>query len=384
MKSAAGACWLSVVLLASSARIGGAAEAKAPPVRDDTQLEAFLAESAKIQIDLPALGYAWNDQDLHGDAEQGSLAVENNKVVYYFLHWGPIEVPKITEAYVRQRIPKIWPSEGLEVRKVEPRTVAGHPAYYAEVLPKRGFYRAHFLVWNCEQSGRQFIADMNYNVSVKTPRKELQAELDATEKTLACHPGAPTTTLENHAIHYDNPRYRIRFDHPAHWFVFDNPYGVPHPAYEGLRNHQVGSILAWLQDMEVRMRFEWQEGPESAKEAREAMGINIDLYRLAVRKATELGGIDDFSSEEHETLRVGEISVLKVGGTAIRAKPKSKGLDQSPKARTMMLVAKSPKDGRELVISLQIDFHREDGLFVPPDRSILDNWAVTLSKNLRF
>ena len=129
-------------------------------MRTDRELEAALSEAAGIRLDLPALGYAWKDADLSGDKEQGALRVEHNRVIYYFVHWGPIESPEITEAYVRQRIPKIWPGEGLEVRKVEPATVAGHPALYAEAMPKRTFYRAFFLIWNCPQTGRQFIADM--------------------------------------------------------------------------------------------------------------------------------------------------------------------------------------------------------------------------------
>lgn len=354
------------------------------PVRDDTELEAFLSKATGIGIDLPALGYAWNEKDLIGDATKGALAVDHKKVIYYFIHWGPIEVHTITEAYVRQRIPKIWPGEGLEVKRVKPTEVAGHPAFYAQVIPKRAFYRAFFLIWNCEESGRQFIADMNYNVSAQTPKAELQAELDATEKTLACHEEAATSSLPTHPVRYDNPRYKIRFDHPVRWFVFDNPYGVPHPAYQGMRNHEVGSILAWLQDMEVKLRFDWEPKQDSDEEPQESMGVPLNIYNMALNKAVELEGIDDFCAEEYETLRIGSIPVLKITGTAIRSKPESKGLDRSPRVRLMVLVAESPKDSRLLFITTQIEYYLKNGVYYPPDRSILDRWAADLAKGLEF
>ncbi len=373
-----------LLLLPLMVLAGPAHGQQAPPVRGSAELESLLAEAAQVRLDLPELGYAWQDDALEGDAKQGGLAVNHNKVIYYFIHWGPIEVPEITEAYVRERIPKIWPSEDLDVQKVEAASVAGHPAIYAEVMPKRTFYRAFFIIWNCPQTGRQFIADMNYNVTVKTPRGELEAELATTRSTLACHPDAPISKLPGHTVHYDNPRYGLSFEHPAHWFVFDSPYGVPHPAYQGIRDHSVGSILAWLQDMEVSLRFEWQAKPETTESAKESMVGRVDLYRFAVKKATELEGFDDFAPEEYEMLRVGPIPALKVTGTAIRSKPDKKGLDLSPRARLMILVAESPEDGRLLCISAQVDYHRKDGLFYPPDRLILDTWAVDLARAMDF
>lgn len=360
-------------------------EAQQPaPIRTGAELEQLLQERADIALTVPELGYSWRDEDVAGDPESGSVAVTHSKVIYYFVHWGPIEVDGIDEDYARQRIPKLWPGEGLAVQKVAPATVAGHPAVYAEAMPRRAFYRAFFLIWNCPETGRQFIADMNYNVAVGTPRAELDAELETTRHTLACHPGAPVAHLPGHPIRYDNPRYGLSFEHPANWFVFDNPYGVPHPAYRGLRDASVGSVLAWMQDMEVKLGFEWSRLPTPDGDSKEAMGVQVDLLRLAVKKAREVEGVTDFVLDEYETLRFGPTPVLKITGIAQLDEEHAKKADSIPSVRLMMLVAQDRTSNRRLVVSVAVGYHRKDGLLLPPDRSILDRWAVALTEGLRL
>jgi len=374
----------AVVGVVCIAAFQASAQRTRPPVRSATELATLVEERANVAVELPDVGYSWADEDLTGDTDSGSLAATHSKVIYYFVHWGPIEIDTVDEDYVRQRIPKLWPNEGLEVGKVEAATVAGHPAIYAEAVPKRQFYRAFFLIWNCPETGRQFIADMNYNVAVKTPRSELEAELETTRKTLACHPGAPVTHLESHPIRFDCPAYGFSFDHPVHWFVFDNPYGVPHPSYAGFRDRSVGSVLAWMQDMEVTLRFDWSPIHEKESEAGESMGVQLDLYEAAVERALASDRVLDFQAEEYEALRLGSTPMLKVVGTAEMQRPDIRGSDFIPRKRLMMLVATDAEKSRLLVITVGVDFHLENGILLPPHRSILDRWAVEISRELAF
>ncbi|MCP4898313.1 MAG: hypothetical protein GY906_15170 [bacterium] len=357
---------------------------QAQALRSGEDLEQLIEEKAGFALELPELSFSWADEGFIGDRESGSLASTHSKVIYYFVHWGPTEVEEIDEAYVRQRIPKVWPGEGLEVQKVKAATVAGHPALFAEVMPRRQFYRAFFLIWNCPETGRQFIADMNYNVAVKTPRAELEAEFETTRKTLSCHPGTPVSHLPTHPVRYDNPRYGLSFEHPPHWHVYDNPYGVPHPAYAGLRNHTVGSVLAWMQDMEVSLQFAWSPIPDQEQPSGEAMGIQLDLYKMAVGSALALDGVEDFVADEYETLSLGATPVLKVTGTAELTKPEAKGQDFVPKSRLMMLIASDAEKKRVVTISVGIDYYRNGGEIHPPDRSIFDRWAVEIAKGLEL
>lgn len=350
----------------------------------DTGIESLLLKESGVKVDLPEVGYSWTSEAVAGDAASGSLEASSRKVIYYFVHWGPVETEEINEAYARQRIPELWPSEGLEVTKVETSVVAGHPAVYAEAVPARQFYRAFFLIWNCPETGRQFIADMNYNVAVGTPRSELDAEIETTRKTLACHPGAPVEALPGHIVRYDNPRYGLSLSHPAHWYVFDSPYGVAHPAYRGIRDRTIGSILGWLQDMEVSIRFQWQPIAEPAGESGTAMDVNVDLYAKAVETALASDEVADFVADSYEMLRFGATPVLKVVGTATKTPPEERGLDRSPKERLMVLAAVDKESGRLFFTTIRIDYHLKDGLYDPPDRAILDRWAASIVQGLEL
>ncbi|MBU8934658.1 MAG: hypothetical protein KOO62_11730 [candidate division Zixibacteria bacterium] len=358
--------------------------AQPPEVRTDTDLESLLANRANLTINLPDLGYTWSDSNFTGSADTGTLLVNTTKVIYYFLHWGPIEVPEITEDYVRERIPKIWPGEGLKVLSVNDTIVAGHPAYFAEVMPQRDFYRAFFLIWNCPESGRQFITDMNYNVRYHTPRAELEAEFATTYHTLACHPGAKTKELPDHVVRFDSRRFGIRFDHPLHWFVFENPYGVPHPEYRGMRNKDIGSLLAHLQDMTTDIFFKWVTLPEKSADDTQTMGSAIEHYRVAIKCASTMDLVESFKYDDVETVIINGRKVFKLFGDVVRKAPAQPDPDFVSHARTMVVLMDDQQNKRRLHVVILIDEYEVDGIPRKPVRDIFDRWAVTLAEGVSF
>lgn len=358
--------------------------AQPPEVRTDADLESILADRANLSIDLPDLGYTWSDSSFTGSADAGTFSVSSTKVIYYFLHWGPIEVPEVTEDYVRERIPKIWPGEGLQVLSVSDTTVAGHPAYFAEVMPQREFYRAFFLIWNCPESGRQFIADMNYNVRFRTPRAELEAEFATTHHTLACHPGAETKELPDHVMRFESRRFGICFDHPLHWFVFENPYGVPHPKYRGMRNKEIGSLLAHLQDMTTDIFFKWETLPEEPADDTQTMGGAIEHYRAAIKCADAMDQVESFKYGDVETVTIDGRKVFKLFGDVVRKVPAKPGPDFVPRARAMVVLMDDQQNKRRLQVVILIDEYEVDGIPRKPVRDIFDRWAVALAEGSAF
>lgn len=367
-------------LSVSCAWLGTAALGAAPSlaqeerVRGHRELEALLWEHAGIAATMPDLGYSWNEEDIAGTRSRGSIWVTHTKMIYYFVHWGPMEAESITEDYVRRRIPEIWPSEGLRVMATRPMTVAGHPAIYAEAIPRREFYRAHFLIWNCPESGRQFIADMNYNVRYLTPRSALQAQIDATTNTLSCHDGAPTTTLPDHVARYDSPRFRLAFAHPLRWHVFESPYRVPHPAYQGVRDETIGSVLAWLKDREVHIGFAWQPTPSVQPGDTSAMVGDISKFRAALDLMETVEGLASFTPQASETLTIHGRAVLKVLGKVTGPHPDTRPSASIPEGRATVLVL-DISDARQLLVIVRIDNYTLDGVSLPPDRDIFDRLA---------
>ena len=69
-------------------------------VYTDADMEQLLKDKAAISIDLPALGYTMREADIMGSLETGSMKVSATKIIYYLIHWGPVEVDKITPEVV--------------------------------------------------------------------------------------------------------------------------------------------------------------------------------------------------------------------------------------------------------------------------------------------
>ncbi len=305
---------------------------------------------------------------------------------YFFIHWGPIQVDEITDSYVRERIPQVWPSEGLEVISTRPATVAGHPAVYAEVRPARGFYSAHFLIWNCPETGRQFIADMNYNTDLRTPRAELEDQIRAVTETLACHKGAPVRSLESHPILYESPRFDLAFSHPADWFVVESPYAVPHPDYRGIRDRHVGSVLARPKDRPTALTFRWEPTGQRQEGEREGMVGSVRLYRRAVDVAGEMDGVGAFYPQASESLTASGRKVMKLLGRVVKDRPvgeaASGGEEAAEKARMMILVVEEVQEGKDLFVAVSIDDYLTDGAFHQVERDVFDRWAAALLDGL--
>lgn len=363
--------------------LGVTVSAQRQPTKTDIDLEKTLKDKAGITVDLPEMGYLWREEDFQGTLEEGSASVIQQKIIYFFIHWGPIETEEITPEYVRERIPKLWPSEGLVVKEVKPATVAGHPALFATAVPQRQFYSPNFLVWNCPESGRQFIADMNFNIRYKTPKSYLHAQIDAVTKTLSCHPGAPTSPVPSHVKHYDSQRFGFSFRHPINWYVFENPFGVPHPAYKGIRDRSVGSVIAWLKDRAVALKFFWMPMPEAGKETA-VMGGSLENLRAAENLIKGMSDVESFATDAYETINIGSGQLLKIVGLATRKKPEKPTSGFYPKARSMVLLIDNAITQRRLFVAIFINFYSVYGVDLPPDRDIFDRWAYEISKNLEF
>jgi hypothetical protein len=346
-------------------------------------LDSLLLEKARIAIRMPDLGYSWNEEDISGTPDSGSIWVLHQKMIYYFVHWGPIEVAEITPEYAAHRIPTLWPSESLSVQRTKPMTVAGHPAVYAEALPGKPFYRAQFLIWNCSESKRQFIADMNYNVSYRTPISELQTQIDATTKTLACHDGAPIAQVPGHVSRYDQPRFGLSFSHPLRWYVFESPYAVSHPAYQGLRDSTIGSVLAWLKDRRVRIGFIWTPLPQPTAEDTTLMAGSVQKARAVMALTSELEKQASFVPWASEEVTIGKRQVLKVLCSATRKPQGDPPREQVLEGQAAFLLIDRPEQRQRLFVIVWIDNSTIGGLSLPPERYLFDRWAVDIVSGLK-
>jgi hypothetical protein len=53
---------------------------------------------------------------------------------------------------------------------------------------------------------------------------------------------------------------------PEQWFMFDSPFYVPFPEYEGIRDQKMGSLLALPSDQNISVTLKWY--PQEEKKER--------------------------------------------------------------------------------------------------------------------
>jgi hypothetical protein len=164
--------------------------------------------------------------------------------------------------------------------------VAGHDAAWVEAYGTKRLFYTRFIAWNCPQSGREFIADTNYNLAYKTPAEDFELERKSAF-TVCCHEGAVSKPDEALTSRYASPKYALSFDYPEAWFVDDSPFYVPFPEYEGLRDRRMGSLLGLPSDENLNVVLKWQ--PMEAGEESVFMGISQKaMERLRAEVESEL------------------------------------------------------------------------------------------------
>jgi hypothetical protein len=70
------------------------------------ELESLLLGTAGVGLTLPDLSYYWHEGDIRETADEGSIWVVHRRMIYYFIHWGPIEVDSITPEYAAEAHPQ--------------------------------------------------------------------------------------------------------------------------------------------------------------------------------------------------------------------------------------------------------------------------------------
>lgn len=225
-------------------------QSKKPQKVED--LVALIKEKSGLEIQLEDLGWEWKEEDIKGTKEKGEITFSDTKWLMYLIHWGPIQVPEITVDYVKERMLKMWGVKFEFTGKEGKTKIAGHDAVWVEAFGTNKSFYTRFIVWNCPESGREFIADTNYNLRRKTPKEDFETEMRSA-KTIQCHEGAVVESFSDLTKKFESEKYGFTFYYPEYWFVFDSPFYVPFPQYEGVRGRKLGSLLALCSDQNIQI-----------------------------------------------------------------------------------------------------------------------------------
>ncbi len=343
---------------------------------------SLIRETSGLKIHLSDSGWQWKEEDIKGTKEQGEITFSDTKWLMYLIHWGPIQVPEITIDYVKDRMLKMW-GVPFEFSGKEGKTkISGHDAVWAEAYgTKRSFY-TRFIIWNCPESGREFIADTNYNLQVKTPEEDFETEMRSA-RTIQCHEDAPAESFLDLTKTVESRDYGLSFYIPDRWFMFDSPYYVPFPQYEGIRNEKFGSLLGLCSDQNISVTLKWYPLEKSQQEE-QIMGVQQETRRFLMEEIKSQKDIMKFQNHGQENFEIGRIKVSKIWGSCDFKELEDPNADEFYTGKGIYQVAlwNFPEAGKKIAVVLLTRQYRYGTAASSPSRDAHDRFIKQLIMNI--
>lgn len=214
-------------------------------------------------VDLEKLcsgGDDWKVVDQKIRPEKGRIQLYTDKWLMFFLHWRPLkdDQPPVSIKTAKHLLLNLWGSSmPFEIEGEGGETeVAGHRAFYIDGTIYDGKIRTRFIVWDCPQTGRRFIADCNINQGRGTAQKWLKLQLDMVA-TISCHGGRPmktdnsllTDTFMSHEL-------KISFSRPPDWrtSTYESKEWYP-----GGQNEHKGSLWTLVTTANKIIQLDWTD-----------------------------------------------------------------------------------------------------------------------------
>jgi len=335
-------------------------------------LLSLIKARSGLEVQLPDEGWTWSEKNIRGTSDGGEAVFSAQKWLMNLIHWGPIQVKDISVAYVRDRMQKMWGVK-FEFTGTEGTTqIAGHPAVYVDAYGTNRAFFTRFLIWNCPDSSREFIADMNYNLSLKTPRQDFETEWRVA-RTIGCHPGARPENFPDLTSRWESAKYGFAFDHPERWFFLDSPFYVPFAQYEGVRDRIFGSLLGLCSDQNTEITLIWSPIAESPGGA-SLLGADQAAGRQLRASLASAKSLTSTQEEGSESFRVGKRVVTRLWGKCVFKEPTDEGERRLFGPRGVFEAARweIPEKGKSATLVLLTREFQYQNQFSNPSRDALD------------
>lgn len=243
--------------------------------------------------------------------ESGEITFSDSKWLMFLIHWGPIQTQKISADYVKQRMSKMWGVNFEFSGESGEMSICGHPAAWAEAYGTNRSFYTRFIIWNCAQSQREFIADTNYNIRMKTPKTDFELER-LSAKTLACHQGQTPGKSPELTKLFSSEKYGFSFYLPEKWFIFDSPFYVPFPEYSGIRDQKMGSLLGLPSDQNITITLKWYPLAERKEEM--VMGIDQKILQDLQKEISSQAEVQSAQNTGMESFAIGGKKIYRIWG----------------------------------------------------------------------
>ena len=229
----------------------------------------YCGKGVEEPIDLAAyqrVNADWNVIIEESHAGGGFVKLNHDHWLMYFLHWRPLteEKENVSEEYAKERMLNFWgpdmpftiTSEGGET------TIGGHQAYYIDGSFSNGVVQTRFIVWNCPETKRQFIADCNINTRRGTSEYLLKLQYDISA-TISCHEQPVDMDYPTLTQKYTSEKYHLSFHIPATWRTHEYPEPEWFPEGQSEDN---GTLWTMLTDSDKYIDLVWSDQEKEISE----------------------------------------------------------------------------------------------------------------------
>lgn len=353
----------------------------APGVQENqgvSDLIALIKEKSGFNIKLEDVGWTWDEQDFTGSPEQGRLVFSDRKWLMYLIHWGPIQTPRITVDYIKKRMLNMWGVKFEFSGKEGTTKVAGHDAVWVEAYGTKNIFYTRFIAWNCPRSGREFIADTNYNLAYKTPENDFELERKSA-LSIQCHEGAMSEHDDALTSRYSSPKYALSFDYPEVWFVDDSPFYVPFPEYEGIRDRRMGSFLGLPSDENLTVVLKWRTLPKMDDTV--IMGVSQKIMESLKAEVESEPDLESLQGLGFERFNISGKKVHRIWG-GIRLKPAEKKDLYINEGIFQAASLDIEEKGKQVVVILKTKAFRYGTMVSSPERISLDRFLNKLVRTI--
>jgi hypothetical protein len=232
-------------------------------------LSAYCTRVPQEPIDLEGLRSTGDDWTLFQDTlpDGGSIRLHQDKWLMYFLHWRPLtnEKEDISVEYARNLMLSFWGPEMpfTLTENAGEMQIAGHNAYFVEGTIYEGAVKTRFIVWNCPETKRQFIADCNINVRRGTPQALLDLQ-DRITSSVSCHGQVNVQRDTLLTKKFESEKFNLSFWIPENWRTseFYDDEWFP----QGLSDTN-GTLWTLLTDSEKYAELRWKDEKKEISEA---------------------------------------------------------------------------------------------------------------------
>jgi hypothetical protein len=168
-------------------------------------------------------------------------------------------------------------------------------------------------------------------------------------------------------------KYGFSFYYPERWFMFESPYYVPFPEYDGIRNRKMGSLLGLCSDRAVKVTLKWAQMDESQDE-KQVMGIQQKLMESLINEIKSYTDVESIQNHGMENFKADDKKITKIWGTCQFKQPESENERQFFTGKGIHQVAQWNLKKKKIIVILTTKQYRYGSAVSSPVRSFLDEF----------